>query len=265
VLVLSDVIGDPLETIASGPCMPVAADPRRALAILDRFGALAAGVAPRLARSIAERAAAAGAAAVAATPEGMEGTWTTPAGCRVSHLLLGTNATAVAAAARAAAALGYAVEPADAALAAAGSAEEVGRALARAAAALSRHVSADGVPRAVVAGGEATVRVPADHGRGGRNQQTVLAALAAAAEAGGWPPGCVIASIGTDGEDGPTDAAGGVADADVAAAIARDPAGLREALLRCDAHPLLDACGGLVRTGPTGTNVADVRIVLAAP
>jgi len=265
VLVLSDVIGDPLETIASGPCMPASADPRRALAILSRLGVLAAGVAPRLVRSIAERAAAVGAAAVAVTPANAGGTWTTPAGCRVSHLLLGTNATAVAAAARAAAALGYAVEPADATIAAAGSAEEVGRALARAAAALSRRVSADGVPRAVVAGGEATVRVPADHGRGGRNQQTVLAALAAAAEAGGWPPGCVVASIGTDGEDGPTDAAGGVADAAVAAAIARDPARLRAALLSCDAHPLLDACGGLVRTGPTGTNVADVRIVLAAP
>ena len=264
VLVLSDVIGDPLETIASGPCMPGAADPRRALDVLDRFGAVAAGVAPRLVRSIAARAAAEG-DAPQPQPHADDGTWTTPSGCRVSHLLLGTNATAVAAAARAATALGYRVEPADPLLAAAGSAEEVGRRLADAAAAASRRAAADGVPRAIVAGGEATVRVPADHGRGGRNQQTVLAAVAAAVARGGWPEHTVVASIGTDGEDGPTDAAGGVADAAVADAVARDPARLRAALDRCDAHPLLDAAGGLVRTGPTGTNVADVRIVLAAP
>jgi len=262
VLVLSDVIGDPLETIASGPCMPGGDDPRRALDILGRFGAVAAGVAPRLVRWIAARAAA---VAGPPPPSSDGGTWTTPTGCRVSHVLLGTNATAVAAAAREAVTLGYRLEPADPDLGAPGSADEVGRRLAAAAAASSRRAAADGVPRAIVAGGEATVRVPADHGRGGRNQQTVLAAVAAAAATGGWPPGAVVASIGTDGEDGPTDAAGGVADARSAAAVARDPARLRAALLRCDAHPLLDACGGLVRTGPTGTNVADVRIVLAAP
>ena len=74
----------------------------------------------------------------------------------------------------------------------------------------------------------------------------------------------MIASVGTDGEDCPTDAAGAVADAAVVAAI--DARGLDAALAlaRCDAYPLLAAAGGLVRTGPTGTNVADMRVVLVS-
>jgi glycerate-2-kinase len=91
----------------------------------------------------------------------------------------------------------------------------------------------------------------------------VLAALVAAAAGAAWPPGLALASIGTDGEDGPTDAAGAVADAAVWALAASAPAAAREALDRCDAHPFLDRIGGLVRSGPTGTNVADLRIVLA--
>jgi hydroxypyruvate reductase len=122
----------------------------------------------------------------------------------------------------------------------------------------------DGRPRAIISGGEATVVVPADHGRGGRNQQTVLAAVAAVIrDRGQWPAGLVIASVGTDGEDGPTDAAGGIADAVVAEAIRASSLDIGAALARCDAFPLLDQAGGLIRTGPTGTNVADVRIVLS--
>ena len=74
-----------------------------------------------------------------------------------------------------------------------------------------------------------------------------------------------MASLGTDGEDGPTDAAGALADADVARILAADKPALERALARCDSLPMLERAGGLVRTGPTGTNVADVRIVLARP
>ncbi|MEX0670053.1 MAG: MOFRL family protein, partial [Pirellulales bacterium] len=139
---------------------------------------------------------------------------------------------------------------------------EVGGRLARTAAQLLA-AAADGRPRAIVEGGEATVVLPRDYGRGGRNQQTVLATLAA--WSGGWPAGLAVASIGTDGEDGPTDAAGGVIHADVAAAVAERRLDVATAVRRCDAHPLLDAAGGLIRTGPTGTNVADVRIILVRP
>jgi glycerate 2-kinase len=224
-LVLSDVIGDDLAVIASGPCLP--ADP----------------------------------------PNTTDGDWTTPANCRVSHRIVGGNATAVEAAAAAAAVLGYAVTRRQARPAARHeSAEEVGRRLAADGTMLLAEARRDGQPRALIEGGEATVRLPADHGVGGRNQQTVLAALAAfeGTEAG-WPAGLVIASVGTDGEDGPTDAAGAVADARVATAIREQRLDLADALLRCDAYPLFRAVGGLVVTGPTGTNVADVRIVLAPP
>ncbi|NDC53872.1 MAG: DUF4147 domain-containing protein [Planctomycetia bacterium] len=190
------------------------------------------------------------------------GAWTTPRGCRVAHLVVGDNATAVEAAAGAAWSLGYEVaidaavdgEPVD----------DVGRRLVERGLERLDAAARDGRPRAVIAGGEAVVRVPADHGTGGRNQQTALAALAAARSGtGGWPAGLLVASVGTDGEDGPTDAAGGVIDAGVAGSI--DGAALTVALARCDAYPPLAKTGGLIRTGPTGTNVADVRLVLARP
>ena len=217
VLVLSDVIGDDLEVIASGPCMP-------------------------------------------GSPTTPPGSWTTPGGCRVDHVLLGGNATAVDAAAHAARGLGYRVAVRHAAPGSAtqASAETVGRRLA------AEALAATGTgPLAIVEGGEATVTVPADHGTGGRNQQTVLAALDAVRRSGvAWPADVLLASVGTDGEDGPTTAAGAIAAADVAAAIAAAGLDVPLALARCDAHPLLAAAVGLVVTGPTGTNVADVRFVL---
>ncbi len=217
VLVLSDVIGDDLHVIASGPCLPE-------------------GIATN-------------------------GNWTTPRGCRVEHLIVGSNATAVATAATEAQRLGYAIMPAN--IPAEASAEDVGRCLAETGLAAVAATRRDGQPRTIVSGGEATVRVPADHGRGGRNQQTVLAAVHHVRQTvGGWPASLVIASVGTDGEDGPTDAAGAVADAAVVAAIDDQGLNVATALARCDAYPLLAAAGGLIHTGPTGTNVADVRLVL---
>lgn len=217
VLVLSDVIGDELEVIASGPCMP-------------------------------------------GSPTTPPGAWTTPRGCRVDHVLLGGNATAVDAAARAARDLGYRVTMRRAAPGAdtQAAAEAIGRRLAAEALA-----AAGAGPLAIIEGGEATVTVPGDHGEGGRNQQTVLAAIDAVRRSGAiWPAGVLLESIGTDGEDGPTDAAGAVADADVVAAITAAGLDVPQALARCDAYPLFAAAGGLVITGPTGTNVADVRFVL---
>jgi hydroxypyruvate reductase len=267
VLVLSDVIGDPLGVIASGPCMPVAAPAAAALAVLERFGAL--DVAPTftaMLRAEAPRAESTAAPADRSATGVCAGSWTTPQGCRVEHVLLGTNATAVEAASQAAERLGYEVTIRPAAPGTSEPAEHVGRRLAREGLALVEATRADGRPRAIIEGGEAVVQLPADHGRGGRNQQTVAAALADRLVSGAcWPPNLLVASLGTDGEDGPTAAAGGLADAVVAAMIRErglDPAA---AVARCDALPLLEATGGLVVTGPTGTNVADVRIVLARP
>lgn len=264
VLVLSDVIGDPLESIASGPCMPVTA--AAALAVLERFGAT--GVASELTHLLRAEASRDGAgspaAIVATTGSPSPASWTTPRGCRVEHLLLGTNATAVEAAAQAAERLGYAVTIRPATAGTRETADEVGRRLADEGRALVAAAALDGRARAIVEGGEAVVRLPAAHGRGGRNQQTVAAALAAVLGVGGaWPPGLLVASLGTDGEDGPTTAAGGVADAAVAERIEALGLDVAAAVGRCDAEPLLEAAGGLIVTGPTGTNVADVRLVLA--
>jgi hydroxypyruvate reductase len=224
VLVLSDVIGDDLDVIASGPCMPP-------------------------------------------EPSSPPGTWTTPGGCHVRHVIVGDNGTATAAAAAAAQQAGYTLvqSVADGGQQQA-SAEAVGARLAADAAEMLAAAGRDGRPRALIAGGEATVTVPADHGVGGRNQQTVLAAIDAVNQTSvPWPTGLLIASVGTDGEDGPTDAAGGCADAAVVAEIERRDLDVPKAIARCDAYPLLAAAGGLIRTGPTGTNVADIRIVLARP
>jgi glycerate 2-kinase len=277
VLVLSDVIGDPLEFIASGPCLPPAATATAAFAVVERFAAAA--VAPRLTallRGEAASAAAGGAAAgglaagsaiedgpgAETGPASRAGSWTTPRGCRVEHVLLGTNATAVTAAARAAEQLGYAVTMRPAAPGASETADDVGRRLAREGLALVA-AAADGRPRAIIEGGEAVVRLPPSPGTGGRNQQTAAAALAELLRQGGWPPELLVASLGTDGEDGPTDAAGGFADAAVAERIGELHLSPTAAVARCDAYPLLARAGGLLVTGATGTNVADVRIVLA--
>lgn len=264
VLVLSDVIGDPLEFVASGPCLPTTDGAAAALAVLERHGAIAAGVAPRLV-AVLEGDIRRGGASSRSEAVSPAGSWLKPDGCRVDHILLGGNATAVDAGAAAAASLGYAVTIRQAVAGSPETAAAAGERLARAGLAVAAAATSDGRPRAIIEGGEAVVRLPPDHGIGGRNQQTATAALVEAMRTGGWPPGLVVASIGTDGEDGPTDAAGGLVDAAVAARIAALRLDAAAAVARCDAHPLLAAAGGLVVTGPTGTNVADVRIVLARP
>jgi glycerate-2-kinase len=112
----------------------------------------------------------------------------------------------------------------------------------------------------VIASGETTVHVRG-HGRGGRNQEFALGAVNALAQAG---VECVLCSIGTDGIDGPTDAAGaivGAATRDAAAARGLD---LQDSLARNDAYPALAALDALVRTGPTLTNVGDLHVLLTA-
>jgi len=174
------------------------------------------------------------------------------------------RATVVEAAARAARDLGYQVAVSHAVPGAAETADEVGLRLARAGLRLAGEAATDGLPRCLVEGGEAVVRLPDGFGIGGRNQQTVAAALLSVhRDHRGWPRSLAVASIGTDGEDGPTTAAGGLVDATVAASIERQELDLAQAVARCDTNPLLAAAGGLIETGPTGTNVADLRIAVA--
>ena len=114
-------------------------------------------------------------------------------------------------------------------------------------------------PRCVVSSGETTVTVSGG-GRGGRNQELVLAALSELSRLG---PGTVLASVGTDGVDGPTDAAGAVVDSNtVSRARALGLASPDSYLSDNNAYAYFDRVGGLVRTGPTGTNVGDLQVVL---
>ena len=270
VLVLSDVVGNRLDVIASGPCMPIPSPAREAFAILNRYGVVAAGVASQFVRWIESEATAVPDVGGSQKAASADGSWTTASGCRVSHLLIGSNETAVQAAAAEAIHRGYTIPDRDGhdpdAAKASVEAETIGWRLALEAVGLWQAARDGRRPLAIIEGGEATVQVPADHGTGGRNQQTVLAAMDCIGSSGGpWPEGLLIASVGTDGEDGPTDAAGGYSDAAIATlAIAHD-LDVTNAAMRCDAYPLLNAVGGLIRTGPSGTNVADVRIVLARP
>jgi glycerate-2-kinase len=113
-------------------------------------------------------------------------------------------------------------------------------------------------PACVIASGETTVRVVGD-GRGGRNQEFAVAALEQLAP---LAP-AALASIGTDGRDGPTDAAGAFVDDRLWASLgsaARER--VDRALERNDAYPFLDEVGALIRTGPTGTNVGDLQVLL---
>ena len=137
-----------------------------------------------------------------------------------------------------------------------GWAEDVGRHLAG----VARRMRHSAGPDCLISGGEPVVQLApwAERGVGGRNQQLALAAgMALEGE-----PGIVILSGGTDGEDGPTDAAGAIVDAQVMAAAAQrglDPA---DHLRRNDAYHFFAPLDALIRTGPTGTNVGDVRVVL---
>jgi glycerate-2-kinase len=129
---------------------------------------------------------------------------------------------------------------------------------------IMRAIRADGQPQpaplCILSGGETTVSLPAESGRGGRNQEFVLAAALHLGTAG--LRNVVILSGGTDGEDGPTDAAGALADAGTLDRAACRNLDASAALARHDAYHFFAATGDLLRTGLTGTNVMDVRVIL---
>ena len=235
-LLLSDVVGDDPAVIASGPASP---DPTT---FADAVAVLARHLAPRdVPPAVVSHLARGAAGEVADTVKPGD-----PLLARVRSVVVGGNRTAVAAAAEAAMARGYAVEVV--AEPVVGDAAEAGRALAGRALALPPG-------GALVAGGETTVR--ARGGSGGRAQHL---ALAAAVELAGSR--IVLLAAGTDGVDGPTDAAGACVDGETVArarAAGCDPG---EALAATDSHGLFARTGDLVRSGPTGTNVADVVVAL---
>ncbi len=244
-LAVSDVVGDDLSVIASGPTVPDETTFSDALAVLERFGGLEtfpAAVADRLRRGAA--------GGIADTPKPGD-----PRLVLSEAKVIGTRRDAMAGATRAAAALGYEVAVVDEPVvgeAREAAARHLGTVLARG--------RAKRRPLAVVSAGETTVDVKGG-GRGGRNQEFALAAALGLERLGGP---AVAASLGTDGVDGPTEAAGAIADTTTverARAAGLVPARL---LADNDAYPFFEALGDLIVTGPTGTNVGDLQVFLLA-
>ncbi len=244
-LILSDVVGDPLDVIASGPTVPDASTFATCVEILGKYDLLHR--VPAAVRSRFEAGVEGKIPDTAKPGDAVLG--------RCQNLLVGNNGLAVEAARKRAEDLGYHTLVLSTRVE--GEAREVAHAYAAVAKEIATSPRPVSRPACVIAGGETTVTVRGA-GKGGRNQELVLAG---AMDISGWD-GIVLFSGGTDGTDGPTDAAGAVADGETVARA--DAAGrpAAEYLENNDAYHFFEALGDLVITGPTGTNVADVALVL---
>jgi len=227
-IVLSDVLGDPLDMIASGPAAADTSTCAQAMAIVAKYGLA---FPPAVLDCLSQE-----------TPRSV---------ANVETVVAGSVRELCAAAASACEARGFAPEILDTAVA--DEARVAGRRLAET---LRAH-AADNARRAFIVGGETVVKLTG-RGKGGRNQEF---ALAAAPILDGLP-NVALASVGSDGTDGPTDAAGGCVDGDTAMSLRTKGLSVERALAENDAYPTLAAVDGLVITGPTGTNVNDVAIGL---
>jgi hydroxypyruvate reductase len=239
-LIISDVLGNPLDVISSGPTVPDSATPQMALDVLEQFHARDAGIEPRVFDYLRSKP-------NVPAPEPT---------CRVYNAIIGSNATAVDAAGMEAERLGY-HHAMVSATECEGLAEDVGRHLAE----IARKMRSEPGPNCLISGGEPVVQLAekSKRGLGGRNQQLVLAALEVLADA---PQGIALLSGGTDGEDGPTDAAGAVMDADLMAAAGRQGLVPADFLGINNAYRFFEPLDGLIVTGPTHTNVCDLRVVV---
>lgn len=242
-LIISDVIGDPFDVIASGPTAPDASTFADALAVLDRYH-IRDGT-PRAVLQCLEKGAS---GEIPETPK------TLPA--NIHNQIIGNNAMALTAAEEHARRLGYRVINLGSTIA--GEARKAAFSQSNKVLDIVENHGPLGTPICLLSGGETTVTLGPNAGKGGRNLEFVLAIL--------WDIGnisnLVFLSGGTDGEDGPTDAAGAIADAGTmmrAAALGLDAS---DFLNRHDAYHFFEATGDLLKTGLTNTNVMDVRVIL---
>ena len=226
-VVLSDILGDPLDMIASGPACPDASTCRQALAIAEKYGLKLSDEARRL--------------LTVETPKTLD---------NVTTRITGSVRELCAAAAVQCRALGY--EPMLLTDQLCCEAREAGSFLAS----VLRTHAGDGRRLAVLAGGETVVHLTGK-GLGGRNQELALAAAPGIAGLN-----AAVFSVGSDGTDGPTDAAGGYVDGDTNAALQAAGLDVFEVLKQNDAYHALKEVDGLLVTGPTGTNVNDVAVAL---
>ena len=230
-VVLSDILGDPLDMIASGPACPDSSTCAQALSIAQKYGLRLSQEALALLHK--------------ETPKALS---------NVTTQITGSVRELCRAAGETCRALGY--EPVLLTDLLACQAKEAGSFLAS----ILRTHAGGGKRLAFIAGGE-TVVVLTGKGKGGRNQELALAA----AEGIDGLDGAAVFSVGSDGTDGPTDAAGGYADGSTAQALREQGISISQTLRDNDAYHALEACGGLIITGPTGTNVNDVAVALLRP
>ena len=226
-VVLSDILGDPLDMIASGPACPDASTCRQALAIAEKYDLKLSEEARRL--------------LTVETPKTLD---------NVTTRITGSVRELCAAAAVQCRALGY--EPMLLTDQLCCEAREAGSFLAS----VLRTHAGDGRRLAFLAGGETVVHLTGK-GLGGRNQELALAAAPGIAGLN-----AAVFSVGSDGTDGPTDAAGGYVDGDTNAALQAAGLDVFEVLKQNDAYHALKEVDGLLVTGPTGTNVNDVAVAL---
>jgi len=245
-LILSDVVGDPLDTIASGPTSPDTTTFRDAVDVLKKYklwDSTCSQVRDRLEYGTKK--------VIAETPKPGDEIFN-----HVTNVIVGNNSIAAESAAEAAEALGYnslivstMVE---------GEAAEVGTVLAG----IARELAAKGrplkPPAAVIVGGETTVDVRGS-GRGGRNQEL---ALSLARRITGLK--AVAASLATDGIDGPTEASGAIVDGETSTKASKAGLSIEKFLAENDSHSFFKKIGDTIVTGPTGTNVNDLVLIITS-
>lgn len=227
-IVLSDIIGDPLDMIASGPAYPDSSTCADAKRIVKKYGLT---LPPRALELLDQE-----------TPKVLD---------NVDTLVTGSVRELCLAAAKACRDRGY--EPVTLTNSLTCEAREAGAFLA----AIARYHQDTDKPLAFLAGGETVVHLSGT-GKGGRNQEIALSA----AEGIAGLPGTAVFSVGSDGTDGPTDAAGGFVSGETRSELLAQGADIFDTLRENNAYHALSLCGGLIITGATGTNVNDVAVVL---
>ena len=244
-LILSDVVGDPLDVIASGPTAPDPTTYADAQAILARYELM-----ERIPPSVLVHLKEGAAGHIAETPKPGA-----PVFNNVTNVIVGSNRVAVLAAVAKAERLGYNTLLLTTFME--GEAREVAKVTVALAKGIRAHDDPVKRPACLVWGGETTVAVRG-RGKGGRNQELALAAALALEDL----PDVGLLALATDGTDGPTDAAGAIVNGhtvEIARECGWDPLAT---LADNNAYPLLDAVGALLHTGPTGTNVNDITVLL---
>jgi glycerate 2-kinase len=227
-VVLSDILGDPLDMIASGPATPDTSTTEDALRVVKKYALYLSPQAEALLQK--------------ETPKAL---------ANVRALVTGSVRHLCEAAAKAAATLGY--HPHILADSLSCQAREAGSFMGS----IARRHQSTGSSLAFIVGGETVVKLTGS-GKGGRNQELALAA----AKGLQGTTNTALFSLGSDGTDGPTDAAGGYVDQDTALQLAGQGVDIDQVLQQNDAYHALERVGGLLMTGPTGTNVNDVSVLL---